>query len=264
MDRGHLARKRSEIMTIRDEHSPVETHFIASPFVASNSPLRTAFTLIEILVVLGILVLLAAILLPTLSRVRENGRAASCTSNLRQIGMGLMQYTDDYNGYHPIAGATVAWDAIDPGTGNGPWMRQMQAYLKDQQVFHCPSDGNSKYSYSLSARVAYLDAGEFASTNTKQIQFPTAFVVAGDTWSRTPETQHTDPDYATKFDAEDADKDDYSQNCVGGIDNGTPAMQWERHNGGQNIAFADGHVKRFQVFNKDLMTFRYDSMHGWQ
>ncbi len=225
-------------------------------------PRGKAFTLIEILVVLGILVLLAAILFPTMARVRENGRSASCTSNLRQIGMGLMQYAEDYNGYHPIAGSVVAWDATDPGTGNNGWMQQMQSYIKSQQVFHCPSDGNSPYSYFLSARVAYLDAGEFAAVNTKQIQYPSAFVVAGDTFSKPPGT--VPPAEPDKFDSQDADKDDYSQNCVGGETNGTPAMAWDRHNGGQNIAFADGHIKRFRAYDPQLMTFRYGEMHGWQ
>jgi prepilin-type processing-associated H-X9-DG protein/prepilin-type N-terminal cleavage/methylation domain-containing protein len=214
---------------------------------------RRDFTLLEILVVLAIIALLAALILPTLSRVRESGRAISCTSNLKQIGLALMQYAEDYNGYHPVAGATIAWDAIDPATHNHGWMQQIQAYLKDQQVLHCPSDGASKYSYFLSARVAYLEAGEFAATNTKRIQYPTAFVVAGDTFS-----------YSGGFDATDADKDDYSQNCVGGEAFGTPWVEWRRHNGGQNIAFADGHVKRFKTFDPNLMTFRYDTMHGWQ
>lgn len=214
---------------------------------------RRAFTLIEILVVLAIIALLAALIFPTLSRVRENGRAISCASNLKQIGLALMQYSDDYEGFHPVAGAAIGWDATDSVTGNNSWMQQMQAYVKDQQVFHCPSDGASKYSYFLSARVAYLEAHAFAATNTKRVQFPTAFVVAGDTFT-----------YIGGFDAIDADKDDYSQNCVGGESFGTPWIEWRRHNNGQNIAFADGHVKRFQTFDPNLMTFRYDTMHGWQ
>jgi prepilin-type N-terminal cleavage/methylation domain-containing protein len=144
---------------------------------------RFAFTLIEILVVLAIIALLAALIFPTLARVRENGRAISCASNLKQIGLALMQYSEDYEGFHPVAGGSVAWDAIDPVTQNNSWMQQMQSYVKNKQIFHCPSDSASEYSYFLSARVAYLEAHAFAATNTKRIQFPTAFVVAGDTFS---------------------------------------------------------------------------------
>jgi len=62
----------------------------------------------------------------------------------------------------------------------------------------------------------------------------------------------------------DDDKDDYSQNCVGGETNGTPAVEWKAHNNGQNILFGDGHVKWFKGYKPNDMTFRYDSMHGWQ
>lgn len=217
---------------------------------------RPAFTLIELLVVLAIVMILAALLFPVFSRVRENGRAISCASNLRQVGMALQQYADDNDGWYPLAGNVIQWDAIDPGTGRPGWMQQLEAYTKSRQIFHCPSDAQSDFSYFLGARQAYLDAGSFASVNNRRIQFPTAFVLAGDTFSRT-----MTPGY---FDPLDADKDDYSQNCVGGDANGTPAIVWQRHNGGQNLLYADGHVKKALAYNPDTMTFRYEAMHGWQ
>jgi prepilin-type N-terminal cleavage/methylation domain-containing protein/prepilin-type processing-associated H-X9-DG protein len=216
---------------------------------------RSAFTLIEILVVVAILALLAAILFPAFTRAREAARAISCVSNLKQIGMGLAMYSEDYAGRYPIAGGDIAWDAVDAGTGNGPWMQQMQSYLKSRQIFHCPSDSDSQYSYFLGSRAAYLAVtpNAFAATDTRRIAYPTAFVVSGDTFSRNG-----------SFSVTDADKDDYSQNCVGGEANGTPSIEWQRHNSGQNLLFADGHVKRFTRYNPELMTFRYDSMQGWQ
>jgi prepilin-type N-terminal cleavage/methylation domain-containing protein/prepilin-type processing-associated H-X9-DG protein len=216
---------------------------------------RRAFTLIEILVVIAIIALLAAIIFPVFSRARESARAISCLSNLKQIGMGLAMYSEDYAGRYPIAGGEISWDAVDSSTGNGPWMQQMQSYLKNRQVFHCPSDGDSEYSYFLGSRAAYVAVTPpaFAATDTRRIEYPTAFVVSGDTFSRNG-----------SFEVTDADKDDYSQNCVGGEVNGTPSIEWQRHNGGQNILFADGHAKRFTRYNPELMTFRYDSMHGWQ
>ena len=215
---------------------------------------KRAFTLIEILVVVAIIALLAAIIFPTFARVRENGRAIACVSNLKQIGMALNMYAEDNNGFHPIAGADISWNAIDPVTKNGPWMQQMQEYLKSTKVLKCPSDGDSEYSYFLGSRAAYLSAtpNAFAATDMRRIQYVSAFVIGGDTFSRNG-----------SFAITDADKDDYSQNCIGGNAGGTPSIEWRRHNGGQNVLFADAHVKRFIYFNPELMTFRYDVMSGW-
>ncbi len=96
------------------------------------------FTLIELLVVISIIALLAAILFPVFGRVRENARRTSCLSNLKQIGLGLMQYTQDFDEKN-----TQAWY----GTGSGPsdattnykWMDAIFPYVKSEQLFNCPS-----------------------------------------------------------------------------------------------------------------------------
>jgi len=209
---------------------------------------RVGFTLVELLVVLAVLGILAAILFPAFARSRENARAASCAARLKQVGLALMQYEADFDGIYPTAGATVLWDETDPGTGMGPWMQQIDPYVKSRQMYKCPSDSRSEYSYFLSARAAYLEKGQFAPISAKRVVFADKFVLAGETGD---------------FLVEDADKDDYSQNCVGGPANGEPAMKWQQHNGRQNILFADGHVKRFGAFDPVLMTFGYDVMKGW-
>ncbi|RYX80380.1 DUF1559 domain-containing protein [bacterium] len=104
----------------------------------SISKSRHAFTLIELLVVIAIIAILAAILFPVFSRARENARRSSCQSNLKQIGLGIMQYTQDY-------------DERMPGTFVGPigsggyvcWNQSIHPYIKSTQVFQCSSDTNA-------------------------------------------------------------------------------------------------------------------------
>ena len=96
----------------------------------------SGFTLIELLVVIAIIAILAAILFPVFARARENARRASCSSNLKQIGLGILQYTQDY-------------DELLPGrvTNTAPtrnWRVLIQPYVKSSQLFACPSNtGNT-------------------------------------------------------------------------------------------------------------------------
>ena len=69
----------------------------------ANRSHRNAFTLIELLVVIAIIAILAAILFPVFAQAREKARSASCLSNEKQIGLGLMMYTQDYDETYPTA-----------------------------------------------------------------------------------------------------------------------------------------------------------------
>ncbi len=92
---------------------------------------RTGFTLIELLVVIAIIAILAAILFPVFARARENARRASCQSNLKQITLGAIQYTQDYDEKMPLY--------ITGGTVSG-WADSLQPYLKSTQIYQCPSE----------------------------------------------------------------------------------------------------------------------------
>lgn len=68
---------------------------------------QKAFTLVELLIVIGIIALLISILLPSLARARQQAQAIVCLNNLRQIGTGVLMYTQDNNGYFPRASMTA-------------------------------------------------------------------------------------------------------------------------------------------------------------
>ncbi len=89
----------------------------------ATCPRAQAFTLVELLVVIGIIALLIAILLPTLSRAREAGRSVKCLSNLRSIGQAMSLYTVDFKG-RVVPGFVQTLDA-----GNGTSRRQTYASL---------------------------------------------------------------------------------------------------------------------------------------
>lgn len=102
---------------------------------------RRGFTLIELLIVMAIIVLLAAILFPVFARARENAKRASCTSNLKQIGLGLLQYIQDYDERTPESHPDILQpslaDQSNPLQMN--WIKGLQPYVKSWQLFKCPS-----------------------------------------------------------------------------------------------------------------------------
>src|SRR4028118_1242734 len=103
---------------------------------------RKGFTLIELLVVIAIIAILAAILFPVFARARENARRASCQSNLKQVGLGLLQYIGDYDETLPFSFFGTAGNSTPAGTApdNYKWMDAIQPHVKSEQPFNWPSD----------------------------------------------------------------------------------------------------------------------------
>src|SRR5688572_9902080 len=107
------------------------------------------FTLIELLVVIAIIALLAAILFPVFARARENARKSACLNNMKQIGVGIMQYKQDFDEFFP----QMYWSTAVVPTGRweplaeGLWGGEIMPYVKSRQIFICPSTRDTTCSY---------------------------------------------------------------------------------------------------------------------
>ncbi len=175
------------------------------------------FTLIELLIVITIIGVLAGILLPALSRVRESGHRTHCTSNLRQIGLGLIMYSNENNETFPSD--TTAMTALN---------KLYPDYVSERKAFKCPSDN-------------------------LVIDVTNAGITAGDAFEKDEcsygyDRTHTptdDPGVAIAGDRPTNDntnipKDARSPNHGGTVN---PAGNDDFEGDGQNLAYIDGHVE---------------------
>jgi prepilin-type N-terminal cleavage/methylation domain-containing protein/prepilin-type processing-associated H-X9-DG protein len=107
---------------------------------AQRRRIVSGFTLIELLVVIAIIAILAAILFPVFAQAREQARATSCLSNTKQIALGELMYSQDYDE------TIIPWCIVDrnavplvPDQLNGVWTTLIQPYVKNTQILYCPS-----------------------------------------------------------------------------------------------------------------------------
>ena len=133
-----------------------------------ESPKPRGFTLIELLVVIA---LLAAILFPAFARARENAHSATCQSNLKQLGIGILQYTQDYDESMPSGGGQIGATYYDVGSAGGQFgtlgfmdpttpatvLQEIFPYVKSSQVYACPSMTIDTVTYQIST--AQSDTG---------------------------------------------------------------------------------------------------------
>ncbi len=119
------------------------------PRAANHGPRTTdqsAFTLIELLMVLAVIGVLAALLLPALSRSQEAGRATACLSNLRQMGIALQLYVQDNNNRLPMMRDKTFDTHSPPSTNDLPGVEVVLANdLGSVKVLRCPSDRKQIY-----------------------------------------------------------------------------------------------------------------------
>lgn len=221
--------------------------FLPSKYFDAPSRPRRAFTLIELLVVIAIIAILAAILFPVFARARENARRSSCASNLKQIGLGLMQYVQDYDEKYPRRRfepvAAPDWD-------QNSWRSVIQPYVKSTQVMVCPSNpDNAKASFDPEFRRSYAgnanwignapdttERGIFAQSNEvhlAQVASPSQVIAVTEMWHA--------PWVSIIIDRNNLPYDDSATG--GGVYTAYGDMLFAGHLGTSNYLFADGHVK---------------------
>ncbi|HVK03518.1 MAG TPA: DUF1559 domain-containing protein [Armatimonadaceae bacterium] len=122
-----------------------------------------AFTLIELLVVIAIIAILAAILFPVFAQAREKARQTACLSNLKQIGLAVLQYVQDFDESYPISFYQSATGSFSASSTPASWPRIVQPYVRNVQLFVCPSS----------------DPGEVGNTpgtgDTPEARFPVTY-----------------------------------------------------------------------------------------
>ena len=206
-----------------------------------------AFTLIELLVVIAIIAILAAILFPVFARARENARRASCMSNLKQIGLGVMMYVQDYDEKYPLQ----EYIDIPPSTYTF-WTTIIQPYTKSTQVEICPSGTATSMHTVLygnyGASLNVIGTGSVAMANITSPASTFMIFDAGQ-WSISPAALAAPsygyyiPGTGDLLHLTSAACPDVHGYTGGYYDPEIPDCMSGRHLGGVNMAYADGHVK---------------------
>jgi prepilin-type N-terminal cleavage/methylation domain-containing protein/prepilin-type processing-associated H-X9-DG protein len=218
---------------------------------------RNGFTLIEILVVVAILGLLATLLFPVFGRARENARRASCLNNMRQIGLGLMQYAQDYDEtmvnvymYQGPERTNLMW-----------WQDMIQPYARSYQIVVCPGQ-SSPTSHTVARAVPTLPdplRTSYAANNVYSdwagaAVFPPlrAGQVVGRSLADFEETATTL--VVTEVTSGAMELWNWNQT---GLGSGNSLVE-KRHLSGCNFIFADGHAKWQQQSQRSQWTIRAD------
>ncbi|MEN6355827.1 MAG: DUF1559 domain-containing protein [Armatimonadota bacterium] len=218
----------------------------------------TGFTIIELLVVIGIIAILAAILFPVFFAAKEKGKVTACLNNLHQLGKGMTMYADEWNHY-PIARLETGgygnpsgnWAGVDQVNGKcDPKSGQIFQYVRNVDVYLCPSDKgvratsisygngmNYPLSYSMNNIADYRTASNMAASQSK-----VGLLV------------HEDRDSI----------DDGDFYWFGWTDGGEGANRPGRmHNGGTCVLFCDQHAQwqKYETVITELRSGDWDPLH---
>ena len=226
---------------------------------------RAAFTIIELLVVIGIIMILLGLLLPVTMRVRETARTVQCASQLRQIGQAILNYTTASGGMLPAWSGTHSYpDDVRPDDPDGPgWITLIGRFAggakPDSPLFNCPAFGSEEpaVNYFLAARYCGSQQPPAKSFPITRIKLSSQFVLSGDV---TNQMWYEQPAGTSPLAYDNIDKDDNISPCVlffgeeGGLN---------MHRAGNNLLFADGHVTPYRKFDPQAITFHPTERKNW-
>lgn len=217
------------------------------------TPRRSAFTLIEILVVLAIIGVLAAILFPVFSSARESARIATCSSNLKQAYLGIQMYMRDSNNRYPRPTSKCGWASL------------VYPYVKSTAVFECPNDEYFQFDTSCREGSTTNQTGYNGSYNINQLQ-------AGNRTSISESYVNRPSEVILLMDGDGRDIPIHGGGKCSGpngvydnlydctVHDIMASAQGSRgHNGGFNFGFADGHVKWIGADSMDKRSMWYNS-----
>ncbi len=214
------------------------------------------FTLIELMMVISILAILASLLFPVFAQAREKARQTSCASNLRQLGMSVAMYAQDYDDRYPIGSDsperyTYLWYPEDDETEQQNIIKTMPLlrailfpYVPSRPIWRCPSDkGEETTPY-------YAPTGEVVEVPL----VPTAYARLGTSYVYNNRLGVTGARYPAQCTADEAGATQYEPAVF--MDAGSRWHGWEKTLDGirVNILFADGHVK-LTAFPRDFVSW---------
>ena len=219
---------------------------------------RDGFSLVELLVVMGIITVLMGLLLVTVRRAREQANQAKCAAQLHQLGLALSNYATDHKGWLP---AWSGWHVYPPGSledePGEAWTEQLAPYLAkpDSPVYDCPSFPVRWITYFISGR--WSASQHRHSMRLSEIRLSAQFVLGG---------ENTNPSlYAPPYGSaagrhtNDCDQDDAEAPCASFPGDGG----FLEHPGGNNLLFGDLHVEALRSFDPNTITFDPQRMRAW-